>query len=175
MHPYLPFAALPIAVTAALFAASHWTGSEPGRYRVPPVEQIEEPSVPATTQSRHVGKTDIRVAAFLPHVPPRPPAPAASLILHSVMTGSDVHLATINGRVVREGDRVEGYLVRDITADGVELSQGDTTRRLPMRPLHELPPPVQPGTDPVQRNSATRNNQSDLTQNFWATMNSSQR
>lgn len=175
MHPYLPFAVLPIAVAAAWFAASHWSGSEPGRYRVPPVEQIEDPAGPVVPQTRHAGKPDIRVAAFLPHIPPRPPAPAASLILHSVMTGTDVHLATINGRVVREGDRIEGYLVQRITADGVELSRGGEARRLPMRPLHELPPPVQPGTDPVQRNAAVRNNKSDLTRNFWATIDSSQR
>jgi hypothetical protein len=162
-------------VTAAWFAASHWTAGEPGRYRVPAVEQIEDPSVPAVTPSQHAGQPDIRVAAFLPHIPPRPPAPAASLILHSVMTGTDVHLATINGRLVREGDEIEGYRVQRITADGVELSLGGKTRRLPMRPLHELPPPVQPGTDPVQRNAATGRNGSQLTENFWATIDSTQR
>ena len=175
MHPFAPFAALPIAVTAAWFAATNWSGGEPGRYRVPPVEQIENPSVTAVMPAQHFGKPDIRVAAFLPHIPPRPPAPAATLILHSVMTGSDVHLATINGRLIREGDRIEGYRVERITADGVDLSLGGNTRRLPMRPLHELPPPVQPGTDPVQRNAAIGRDSADLTENFWATIDSSQR
>ena len=174
MHPYLPFAALPIAVTAAWFAASLWTSGEPGRYRVPPVAQIENPSVPADERTESVVKPDIRVAAFLPHVPPKPPAPAPALILHSVMTGSEVHLATINGRVVREGDRIQGYLVNRITADGVDLTRGGKTRRLPMRPLHELPPPTRPGTDPVQKNVAVGNNKDDLNQHFWATFDSSQ-
>ncbi len=174
MHPYLPFAALPIAVTAAWFTASSSTVSDPGRYRVPSVAQIEEPSVPSDMRSGPGEKSDIRVAAFLPHVPPRPPSPDPDLILHSVMTGTDVHLATINGRVLREGDRIAGYRVKRITADGVELAAGDKTRRLPMRPLHELPPPVQPGTDISQPNNTSRDDESDLNRNFWATFDSPQ-
>ena len=172
MHPYLPFAALPIAVTAAWFSASHWTGSEPSRYRVPVVAQIEDPSVPVDRRDRTDVKPDIRVAAFLPHVPPRPPAPEPVLILHSVMTGTDVHLATINGRVVREGDRVADYVVQRITADGVELAAGGRARRLPMRPLHELPPPARPGTDPLQKHTRSRPDESDMNRNFWATFQS---
>jgi len=174
MHPYLPFAALPLAVTAAWFAASHWSGSEPGRYRVAPVQQIEEPSVPDDERSLTPAKSDIRVAAFLPHVPPRPPVPDPTLILHSVMTGSDVHLATINGQVVREGDSIAGYQVKRITADGVELANAGNTRKLPMRPLHELPPPSAPGADPDQQDVVGRNDESDLARNFWATFNSPQ-
>jgi hypothetical protein len=174
MHPYLPFAAIPIAVTAAWFSAAHWSGGEPGRYRVPPVAQIESPSVPADERAESAAQPDIRVAAFLPHVPPRPPSPAPALILHSVMIGSDVHLATINGQVVKQGESIAGYLVQRITADGVELVNGGETRRLPMRPLHELPPPTQPGTDPAQRNVAVHQNGDDLTHNFWATFNSPQ-
>lgn len=174
MHPYLPFAALPIAVTAAWFAASHWSSGEPGRYHIPPVAQIENPSVPADKRIESVVKPDIRVAAFLPHVPPKPPAPAPALILHSVMTGTDVHLATINGQLVREGDRILGYRVNRITADGVDLSKGGKTRRLPMRSLHELPPPKRRGTDPVKRNAAVGNNKDELNQHFWATFDSSQ-
>jgi hypothetical protein len=174
MHPYLAFTALPIAAIAASFAASHWPDSEPGRYRVPSVAQIEDPSVPMEVRSQSVEKPDLRVAAFLPYVPPRQPDPAPDLILHSVMTGADTHLATINGQVVKEGDPVEGYRVKRITADGVELAKGGVTRRLPMRPLHELPPPVQSGTDLAQRNAAVQHNKTDQTQNFWATFNSSQ-
>lgn len=174
MHPYLPFAALPIAVTAAWFAASNWSSSEPGRYRVPPVAQIENPSVPGDERAESAAKPDIRVAAFLPHVPPKPPAPAPALILHSVMTGTDVHLATINGQVVREGDRVAGYRVNRITADGVDLAKGGKTRRLPMRPLHELPAPKRPGTDPAQQKAALSQDNDGLTQHFWATFDSSQ-
>lgn len=173
MHPYLPFVALPFAVVAAWLAAPHSPGSETGRYRVPAVEQIENPSVPVDLRSQKFEKPDIRVVAFLPHVPPRPAVPAPALILHSVMTGTDIHLATINGQLVREGDRVEGYLVKRIAADGVELAAGGKTRRLPMRPLHELPPPVQPGTDPGQKNAAVPQNKTDLTRNFWATFDSS--
>jgi hypothetical protein len=173
MHPYLPFAALPIAVWAAWFAATQTAAGDHGRYRVPSVTQIEAPSVSTDMRSQNFEKPDIRVAAFLPHLPPRPPEPTPDLVLQSVMTGSGVHLATINGQVVKQGDRVAGYRVRHIAADGVDLSLGSNTRRLPMRPLHELPPPVEPGIDPVQKN-ATNNNQANLTQDFWSTFNSSQ-
>jgi hypothetical protein len=143
-------------VITAWFAASHWSGSEPERYRVPAVAQIENPSVPVDVRPGSLDKPDIRIAAFLPQVPARPPAAASTLILYSVMTGNDVHLATINGHVVKEGDRVDGYLVKHITANGVELAKGGKTRRLPMRPLHELPPPVlHSGTDLAQNLSAT--------------------
>jgi hypothetical protein len=174
MHPYLPYATLPIAVVAAWFAASHWPGSEPGRYQVPSVTQIENPSEPLAAHSGLFEKSDIRVAAFLPHVRPRPPAPEPALILHSVMTGTDVHLATINGQLVKEGDKIQGYLVKRIAADGVELTAGAKTRRLPMRPLHELPPPIQAGADTERRNVAGQQHETDLTQNFWATFDSSQ-
>jgi hypothetical protein len=174
MHPYLPFAAIPLAVTTAWFAASHWSSGEPGRYRVPPVAQIENPSVPVGERAEPVATPDIRVAAFLPHVPPRPPAPAPALILHSVMVGSDVHLATINGQVVKRGDRMAGYVVQRITAEGVALAKGGKSRWLPMRPLHELPPPTQPGTDPALRSAAAGRDGDALTHNFWATFNSTQ-
>ncbi len=170
MHPYLPFAALPLAGLTAWFAATHWSGSEPGRYHVPSVAQLENPSVP-TAPDDPSAKSDIRVAAFLPHVPPRPPAPTPNLILHSVMTGTDLNLATINGRVVKVGDTIQGYRVRRIAADGVELTAGGVTRRLPMRSLHELPPPVQPGTDPLAK-AAMRRDQDDLNREFWATFES---
>lgn len=172
MHPYLPFAAIPLAGLAAWFAASHWSGSDPGRYHVPAVTQIENPSVPVAASTDQTGKADIRVAAFLPGVPPKPPAPTPDLILHSVMTGTDVHVASINGRVVRVGDTIQGYRVQSIAADGVELSAGGATRRLPMRSLHELPPPVHPGTDPLAQHAAARPDQDDLNREFWATFES---
>lgn len=154
MNPYLPFAALPLAVTAAWFAASNWAGSEPGRYRVPPVAQIEDPLVPSNERTRQIARSDIRVDVFLPRRPARPPAPVPTLILYSVMTGSDVHLATINGQLVREGDSIEGYRVKRITADGVDLTRAGKNRRLPMRPLHELPGKDRPASD-LMRNSAS--------------------
>ena len=51
-----------------------------------------------------------------------------------------------------------------LAADGVELSGGGKTRRLTMRPLHELPPPVptREGKDTV-----AQSNKADLTQDFW--------
>jgi hypothetical protein len=173
MHPYLPFAALPIAVAAACFAASRGPVSEPGRYRIPPVTQIQEPSIPLESRGESDASADIRVAAFLPKIPPRPPAPEPTLILHSVMTGRDANLATINGRVLRTGDRIEGYTVSHITAEGVELALADKVRYLPMRPLHELPPPRLPGTEPADSAPATKDPDA-LTQNFWATFDSSQ-
>ena len=174
MHPYLPFAALPIAVTAAWFAASNWSGSEPGRYRVPPVTQIEDPSVPVLAHTDSTSMSDIRVVAFLPRPPSKVPAPPPELILNSVMTGAQVYLASINGRLVKEGDRIEGYLVKRITAEGVELARGKTVRRLPMRPLHELPRPDAPGQDPAQQTASVEHDKPDLAKNFWATFESPQ-
>ena len=54
-----------------------------------------------------------------------------TLVLDSVMTGKGVRLASINGQIVKEGDRVKGDLVRRIAGDGVELARGGSTRRLP--------------------------------------------
>lgn len=174
MNPYLPFATIPVAAFTALFVAGQWSVNDPVRFRVPPVSQLEEPDVPTVTNHRLEGNTNIRVAAFLPHQPPRASKPAPALILHSVMTGNDLNLATINGQLVREGDKVEGYVVRRITADGVDLAFGGQIRRLPMRPLHELPPPVEPGLDPAHKNAPAGHSQEDLNKNFWATFNSPQ-
>jgi hypothetical protein len=175
MNPYLPFAAVPVAVGVALFAASHWNGGEPGRYRTPAFSQLENPAVPARTPAPDQQEADIRVAAFLPSVPPRPPAPAPTLVLHSVMTGAKVNMATINNQLVKEGDIVQGYRVKHIAADGVQLVAGGETRHLPMRPLHELPPPVEPGVDPVQQSNANQDTQDALNRSFWATFDTSQR
>lgn len=174
MHPYLPFAVLPLVVTAAWFAASHQPDRESHRYHVPSVSQIEDPSVPAGAAAESAEKPVIRVAAFLPKVPPRPPVPVPTLILHSVMTGTDVHLATINGRVLKEGDAIEGYLVERIEADGVTLARAGQTRHLPMRSIHELPPPVQPGTAPPRGNATAQTSNAELTRHFWETFDSSQ-
>lgn len=167
MNPYLPFAALPVAVIAAWFGASHWPASDPGRYQVPRVVQIEDPSALMEARSQPDDKPEILVKAFLPHVPPRPPAPEPTLVLQSVMTGEGVRLATINGQNVMEGDRLEGYVVQRISADGVELVIDKKIRRLPMRPLHELPPPAQPGEMPVQKEATAQRGGADLTKEFW--------
>ena len=175
MNPYLPFAAVPVAVAAALFIASQWSGSEPGRYRTPAFTQLENPTMPVKAHAEATEEAAIRVTAFLPSVPPRPPAPAPTLVLHSVMTGDQVSLATINNQLVKEGDLVQGYTVQQIRADGVQLVAGGETRHLPMRPLHELPAPVQPGVDPVQKKNASRDAQDAMNQSFWATFDTSQR
>ena len=155
MHPFLPFAVLPIAIASASFAASNWSNSDPGRYRVPRVEQIENPSVPADVRPVAARKPDIRVAAFLPHTVPEPPAPVPVLVLHSVLTGKDIYLATINGQLVREGDSIKGYRVMKIAADGVDLVKSGVRRHLPMRPLHELPAPRQAEADPLREELAS--------------------
>lgn len=173
MHPYLPFAVLPVTVLVAWLAAPELSASDPGRYRVPKVAQIDDPSALMEARTRTVGEPDIRVQAFLPRKPPRPSAPAPKpepepdLILQSVMIGGKVRLASINGRNLRQGDRIEGYLVRRIAADGVELADGKRSRHLPMRPLHELPPPVQPDVAPSKARPGTRSGSTDLTQDFW--------
>lgn len=174
MHPYLPFTALPAAVLVAWFGASNWADGEPGRYRVPSVAPIENPTVPAQALSQSIEKPDIRVEAFLPHVPPKRSAIAPTLILHSVMFGTDVNLATINGRMVQEGDTIEGYLVKRITADGVVLTGRGKTRRLPMRPLHELPPPRQAASGHRQGSAAVAYDGPHLANNIRTTITSSQ-
>ena len=141
---------------------------------MPAVEQLEAPSIPSDRSAPDTGQRDIRVAAFLPHVPPRPPAPEPVLVLHSVMTGSDLHVAAINGQVLKQGDRIAGYSVQRISDDGVDLVRAGETRRLPMRPLHELPPPVQPGVDPVARSSSMSASDAALTREFWNTFDPSQ-
>ena len=170
MNPYLPFAALPVAVTAAWFAASNWTSSEPGRYRVPSVTQLEEPAVPGTTGLADAIESDIRVDVFLPREPARPPAPEPTLILHSVMTGNHMHLATINGQLVKQGDKVAGYLVTGIAADGVELTRGSKTRRLPMRPLHELAQKTATTSGLAQNSASVRQKPDDPAQDLTATL-----
>jgi hypothetical protein len=166
MHPYVPFAALPVAVIAAVLFAPDGSATHPSRYQVPKVVDVKDPSAPKQVRTQPAGTPEIRVQAFLPHQPPVPPAPEPTLVLHSVLTGKGVRLATINGEVVKEGDRLQGYLVRRIAADGVELAKGETTRRLPMRPLHELPAPVEP--EPVQdKATIARRADADLTEDFW--------
>jgi hypothetical protein len=166
---------LPVAVAVALFTASHWSGSEAGRYRTPAFAQLENPTMPAASHHQAESDEEIRVTAFLPSVPPRPPAPAPTLILHSVMTGDNVNLATINNQLVKEGDLIQGYRVKQIDADGVHLAAGAETRHLPMRPLHELPDPVTPGVDPVQQKNGNRDTEDALNESFWATFDASQR
>jgi len=74
----------------------------------------------------------------LPQMPPKPPIVQPTLVLHSVMIGEESNFATINGQLVKEGDKVSDYLVKRIASNGVELSHLDESRFLPMRPLHEL-------------------------------------
>lgn len=145
MHPYLPFTALPAAVLIAWFAAPYLSASDHGRYVVPRIQQIEDPSALMAGRSQIERKPDIRVQAFLPRMPPRAPAPRPRLILQSIVIGDQLNLATINGRSLQQGDRIEGYVVQRITADGVDLTRGGGRRHLPMRPLHELPPPAPAG------------------------------
>jgi hypothetical protein len=177
MHPYLPFVALPLSVMAAWFANNNWPHSDPIRYRVPAVEEIEQPSMPLARRAASDVAADVRVDAFLPKVPPRAPSPDATLILHSVMTGSDVDLASINGRVVQAGDLIEGYRVTRISAEGVELSLHGKTRRLPMRPLHELPAPLESNAAGAQeegQQASTQTPTTELSRNAWATVDSPQ-
>lgn len=168
MSPYLPFAALPIAVMAAWFGASNWSASEPGRFQVPRVAQIDDPSaLMKTSRAEPAEKADINVKAFLPHVPPRPAAPEPTLVLDSIMTGTGISLASINSQIVKEGDRVGGYVVTRIAADGVQLADGGRTRHLLMRPIHELPPVDKPAESPKQKDATSRRGQTDLTRDFW--------
>lgn len=173
MSPYIPFAALPLAVTAAWFAASHWTGSDSGRYQVPPVAQLEEPAIPAAASLQPAAKSSIRVAAFLPYVPPVPPVPNPVMVLHSVMTGAEMDLATINGVILREGEMINGYRVHRITASGVDLVKAGQVRRLPMRPLHELPEPRALAND-AHRMALLRENRTDPNEEFWEEFGSRQ-
>ena len=86
-----------------------------------------------------------------------------------------MNLATINNRLVKEGDLVAGYRVKRIAPDGVQLAAGKELRHLPMRPLHELPAPVEPGVDAVQQKNANRDTRDALNKSFWATFDPTQR
>ena len=167
MHPDLPFTVLPAAVLIAWFAAPEISASSPGRYQVARVQQIEDPSALMEARAQAIEKPDIRVQVFLPHKPPKPPMPEPELILQSVVVGDQMRLATINGRNLQRGDRVEGYVVRRITTNGVDLAQGQRTRHLPMRPLHELPTPTRPSNDSSRARVGTQNNSTHLTKDFW--------
>ena len=138
MHPYLPFLSLPAVALASWLAASQWSASESYRYLVPRIVPVED--VPELMQYRSQSDEEavIRHTAFLPQMPPTPPSVLPTVILQSVMIGKDSNFATINGQLVKEGDRISDYLVKRIAADGVELSNLGESRFLPMRPLHEL-------------------------------------
>jgi len=167
MNPYLPFAAIPIAVIVAWYTAPVSSVHEPGRYQIPQVKQIEDPSALIRARAKPAETPDIRVAAFLPHVPPPVPDPEPTLILQSVVTGKYARLATINGRVVKEGELVAGYRVQRIASDGVQLSRAGKSRRLPMRPLHELPPPLRPDEATALKAADAKRGSTDLNQEFW--------
>jgi hypothetical protein len=138
MHPYLPFLSLPAAALTAWLAASQWPASESYRYQVPRIVPVEDIPEVMNDRSNYAEEAVIRHTAFLPQMPPKPPAVLPILVLHSVMIGKESNFATINGKLVKEGDRVSDYLVERIAANGVELSHPDEPRFLPMRPLHEL-------------------------------------
>ena len=156
-----------VFVAAPWYAAPESSVHEPGRYQIPQVKQIEDPSALMKARAEPAETPDIRVAAFLPHVPPPVPDPEPTLILQSVVTGKYARLATINGRVVKEGELVAGYKVKRIASDGVQLSRDGKTRRLPMRPLHELPPPMLPRQDPSLKAATAQRGSTDLNQEFW--------
>ena len=59
-----------------------------------------------------------------------PQAPAGRPALTGIFIDGGVRQAILGGRRVREGDRVEGYRVVEITSVGVVLSKGKTTVRL---------------------------------------------
>lgn len=138
MHPYLPFLSLPAAALAAWLAASQWPASDSYRYQVPRIVPVEDVPEVMNNRPRSDEEAVIRHTAFLPQTPPKPPAELPTLVLHSVMIGTETNFATINGQLVKEGDRVSDYLVERIAADGVELSNLGESRFIPMRPLHEL-------------------------------------
>ncbi len=142
MHPYLPFLSLPAAALAAWLAASHWPASESYRYQVPRIVPVEDVPELMNDRSHSDEVAVIRHTAFLPQMPPIPPLDQPTLVLHSVMIGKDTNIASINGQVVKEGDRISDYLVKRIAPNGVELSNLGESRFLPMRPLHELARPA---------------------------------
>jgi len=138
MHPSLPFLSLPAAALAAWLAASQWPVNDSYRYQVPRIVPVEDIPELMNDRSQSDEEAVIRHTAFLPQMPPKPPVVLPTLVLHSVMIGKDSNFATINGQLVKEGDRVDDYLVERIASNGVELSHPDESRFLPMRPLHEL-------------------------------------
>jgi general secretion pathway protein N len=67
--------------------------------------------------------------------PPEPPPPVAASGVVLRPAGSLALVRLADERVVRatEGERIEGWLVARIDAEGVEFSRGDERLRLPVR------------------------------------------
>ena len=138
MHPYLPFLCLPAAALSAWLAASQWPANDSYRYQVPRIVPVEDIPEVMNDRSQSDSEAVINHTAFLPQMPPKPPTALPVLVLHSVMIGKESNFATINGQLVKEGDKIDDYLVARIGSSGVELSHPEEPRFLPMRPLHEL-------------------------------------
>lgn len=167
MQPYLPYLAIPAFAAAAWFAATQWPINAPYRYQIASVAQIEDPSSLMKTRPEAAESPEIRIDAFVPPAPKPPPIPEPTFVLQSIITGIDVNLASINGKVVQQGDRIEGYRVQRIAEDGVDLTKGKQTRHIPMRPLHELTPVTPQKGSRNQLNAAARPGEEDLSREFW--------
>ncbi len=66
-----------------------------------------------------------------------PAAAPAPYQLHAILIGDGRRQAIINGRLLHEGEKLDGLRVRAIRADGVQLegSQGKQTLRLLSAPI----------------------------------------
>jgi MSHA biogenesis protein MshK len=65
------------------------------------------------------------------HAKPSAPAPsAAEMRLEAVMKSGDRHVAVVNGRVVRAGDRIGDVQIEEITSDAVRYRRGGQSQVL---------------------------------------------
>ena len=108
-----------------------------GGKRVSPAATASGPAEPATPvpalSQRHPKKGSQTLWGRNPFVPPQVSLQGISekgLILHGILWEEAAPRAVINGRIVRAGDRIQGYHVVKIEKDRVTLTDGTTAFEL---------------------------------------------
>ncbi|MFO7898040.1 MAG: hypothetical protein R6V58_03145 [Planctomycetota bacterium] len=119
----------------------------------PPPWPDRDPFVPAGPLKKHLARSNAQhdesepgpaaepvvvrpdnLKETLARIPGGEKAAEAGFRLGAVMRTGDWHGATINGRVLQVGDRVLGFTLDAVLADGVILRRGRHRIKLPMRP-----------------------------------------
>ncbi|MFW6157974.1 MAG: hypothetical protein ACOC8E_01290 [Planctomycetota bacterium] len=120
---------------------------------LPPPWPDRDPFVPAGPLKKHLARsrtpgddpetepaaepvvvTPDNLKETLARIPGAEKAAGAGFRLGAVMRTGGWHGATINGRVLQVGDRVLGFTLDTVRADGVILRRGRHRIKLPMRP-----------------------------------------
>ena len=129
------------AVTPAVFAAAYWatpmlvtrlTGNNVAAVTIAQLNLPDEAAKPAAKAADTAGK-EIKYAAFssseLSSANAKAGGPVTpEFVLQSVMLTDGVHVAVVNGNLVREGDKVgDGYRVAKVEPDAVWLAIKSTS------------------------------------------------